>query len=53
MGLIKVGTKGLSKVGRTGKLAKNNQVVKSQQTKEYKVHKAVQKQTQNQQKWDK
>ncbi len=38
MGLIKVGTKGLSKVGRTGKLAKNNQVVKSQQTKEYKVH---------------
>jgi hypothetical protein len=39
MGLIKVGTKlGVKATGRTGKLAKNNQVVKKQQTKEYKVH---------------
>tara|TARA_Y100000996_G_C22394703_1_gene590640 strand:+ start:314 stop:706 length:393 start_codon:yes stop_codon:yes gene_type:complete len=38
MGLIKVGTKGLSKVGRAGKLAKRELLEKSQQTKEYKVH---------------
>ncbi len=36
MGLIKVGTKlGVKSTGRTGKLTKNNQVVKKQQTKQY------------------